>query len=379
MPVFDVATLQCLLAIDSATFAVAVFSTIWQRFGDGRREWAVALACQTLGWGLLAAGPRWLPPIALTAAPLLNLVGLSLYGLAMTRLTGNRLHPAWHIIPPALGIVLVSPLIAAWEGRASALLAIILIQLVICMVPLVRRNDKWLSRTSRGIVIAAFALGAAGVLLQFLSLNTGTASSIYTHSPANSTRFLLAHLNIVVANIGIALLYREHAMGKLSHQANLDPLTELFNRASFIEQAGREIQRAQAAGAQIAALIVNIDAFKNINQRFGQLGGDRLLRHFAKLLVQALRSEDLCARWSGASFAVLMIDSNTQGARLLAARLAQAVETSIVEPDGIRYGISVGIADGTQPEIGASKLFTQAETARQQARETAADHAETAQ
>jgi diguanylate cyclase (GGDEF)-like protein len=369
----DVATLLALLAIDSAVFTVLVFATVWNRLGEGRREWIAALGLQTLSWTLLALGPEWLPEAALEAALVINRIGLAFYALAMARLAGRPLHLVWYVAPPLVLALLRSPLADAWALRAMASDFIVLFLFALCILPLLRA-DKDLSRTSRWIVIASFALGAASIVGRLLAGEAADDefSRLFAETRANAARLMLVHLNIIFGNVGIALLYRERAAAKLSRQSHLDPLTELFNRASFLEQAARELQRAARAGRPATALVINLEAFKQINQRYGQLAGDRVLRHFSRLLVMALRAEDLCARWSGASFSVLLTDSDRDGAERLVQRLDDAVSAAHVEPDGISYRIGIGVATAVRGEAEAFELFSRAEAALGDAKQATA-------
>ena len=373
----DVATLLALLAIDSAVFAALVFATVWNRLGEGRREWSAALALQTLSWTMFALGPDWLPEPALEAAFVINRIGLAFYALAMARLASRPLHLVWYIVPPLVLALLRSPLAEGWAPRAMASDFVVLFLLSLCILPLLR-GDRDLSRTSRWIVIVSFGLGVIGIIGRLLAGEEGDNefARLFAETPANASRLMLIHLNIIFGNVGIALLYRERAAAELKRQSHLDPLTELFNRASFLEQAAREVQRAANAGTPATALVINLEAFKQINQRYGQLAGDRVLRHFSQLLVQALRAEDLCARWSGASFAVLLTDSARDGAERLTGRLDDAVSTSHVEPDGISYRIGIGIATLAPGEATDTfELFARAEAALRDAKQATAAEA----
>ncbi len=343
-------------------FTVLIFVTVWNHFGEGRREWAAALAFQTLGWTLFALGPQQLPEQVFHSARVLNQAGMAFYALAMARMTGRQLHMAAYIAPPLVAAILQSPIGWSWALRPQAMDLNVIVLSLLCIFPLLYR-DKQLSRGSRWIVIASFTfgfLGSLGRLTMGSDARLGL-SGLSAEIRIDTTRLMLFHLNVIFANVGIALLYRERVAAKLNRLSPFDPLTALFDRANFLEQTTHEVQRAAHTGAPCAALIINLAAFKQINLRYGELAGDRVLQHFSQMLVRTLRAEDLCARWSGASFAVLLSDSGHEGALQFASRLKDAVAATCVEPDGIRYRIDIGIANLMPEDADTGELFDRAE------------------
>lgn len=96
------------------------------------------------------------------------------------------------------------------------------------------------------------------------------------------------------------------ATERLLHEATHDPLTGLLNRRGFAERAELLMAQAQRLGAPVAVLMLDIDHFKEVNDRVGHEAGDRLLCAFAQMLQQRLRASDLVARLGGDEFVVLL-------------------------------------------------------------------------
>lgn len=134
----------------------------------------------------------------------------------------------------------------------------------------------------------------------------------------------------------------------LAHAAAVDPLTGLFNRRYFETRLDEEIQRARRYGVDLALLVIDADDFKRLNDRLGHLMGDRVLRAMADTLRRSVRGFDVCTRFGGEEFAILMPGSRAAAAVQSAERIRQRIEgyrfDSLPIPPDLRPTISVGVA-----------------------------------
>jgi len=115
----------------------------------------------------------------------------------------------------------------------------------------------------------------------------------------------------------------ELLVGELRLAAATDPLTGLLNRRAFEERAARELARARRTGESFAALLIDVDHFKQINDRDGHAAGDEALVALAAALSDELREIDTVARIGGDEFAVLLPATGATGARATAERLRE--------------------------------------------------------
>lgn len=158
-------------------------------------------------------------------------------------------------------------------------------------------------------------------------------------------------------------------------QAATDPLTQLSNRASFDAHLERLSDLGLLFGHPPCLLMIDIDHFKAVNDKFGHPGGDEVLKETAKSLVRAfLRKQDFVARYGGEEFAVLLVDTHASGAKMLAERAATALrERPIIHEDReIPVTISVGVAS-LVPGEGAASWLRRADAALYQAKEQGRD------
>lgn len=147
-----------------------------------------------------------------------------------------------------------------------------------------------------------------------------------------------------------------------------DALTGLYNRRAFAQLADMELARAQRHHTSTCVFIVDIDHFRQVNQRHSTRCGDLVLKELAALLQRSLRSTDLVARLGGEEFIVLLPQTRLSAAQAVAEKIRKSVALSPVM-DGIRpinITVSIGLA-ATQPG-GLDNLYKAADTALHEAK-----------
>ena len=125
-----------------------------------------------------------------------------------------------------------------------------------------------------------------------------------------------------------------------------DPLTDLYNRRHFCEMVDKEIGRALRHARPLALCIIDVDLFKPVNDRYGHISGDEVLRQVAAVLRRHARNDDVAARIGGEEFALLLPECTAADAALLADRLREAVAGTLFAPGGEaqRITVSIGVA-----------------------------------
>jgi len=136
-------------------------------------------------------------------------------------------------------------------------------------------------------------------------------------------------------------------------EARLDSLTSLYNRRAFDELLALEVKRADRLGIPLSIAMVDVENFKEINDRWGYADGDRCLRQVASTVKTALREPDLCFRWGGDEFALILTGTGADDTDPLSERLRRAVASSCRRPDGrpirIRFAVAE-LSDRMAPE-----------------------------
>jgi diguanylate cyclase (GGDEF)-like protein len=151
--------------------------------------------------------------------------------------------------------------------------------------------------------------------------------------------------------------------------ATVDELTSLINRRHMNEVLGLE-ERRHPAGATACVALIDIDFFKQINDGFGHAVGDDVLRRFAATAREALRTDDVLARWGGEEFLLLLPDATLDAARAVLERMAERVRAMAVPGlDGRRIDFSAGLARRHAGEAFAD-VINRADKALYRAKET---------
>jgi diguanylate cyclase (GGDEF)-like protein len=150
----------------------------------------------------------------------------------------------------------------------------------------------------------------------------------------------------------------EHA----KRQARLDPLTALGNRRAFDERLDRAIEQAREQGKPLSVIVSDLDDFKEINDSYGHLNGDELLRDAATAMRAAVRDHDACYRWGGDEFAVLLPGVEQETAEKVAERISSAIVASCIRPGGDPQTLAWGTAE-LAPGMQASDLLASADLA----------------
>ncbi|MSU78762.1 MAG: GGDEF domain-containing protein [Gemmataceae bacterium] len=126
----------------------------------------------------------------------------------------------------------------------------------------------------------------------------------------------------------------------------IDGLTEIHNKRYLMEFLDRELARSSRYDRPLSLLICDIDRFKSINDRFGHLGGDFVLRELANRIKGNIRKEELFARYGGEEFAVVLPETKQDGALILAERLCKVINQTpfVFENETFEVTISGGLA-----------------------------------
>ncbi|MDJ0927011.1 MAG: diguanylate cyclase [Gammaproteobacteria bacterium] len=158
---------------------------------------------------------------------------------------------------------------------------------------------------------------------------------------------------------------------ELEFLAARDPLTGCLNRRSFFERVESVLERSQKTGKPVCCLMLDIDHFKSINDRYGHATGDKVIRYTAEVITTACRDDDLVCRYGGEEFCVILPGVDLETAAQTAERIREKVcETSRARfTSSMSVTISVGVSDFAQSNGTAKDLVNQADMALYAAKE----------
>ncbi len=213
--------------------------------------------------------------------------------------------------------------------------------------------ERWTSLTTFGC-LADVGLG----------LGTTPGSSLGWY--AGPGLVLIASGTFVLAWIADA----RRTQAKAEHDAAFDPLTGLPNRRSAHQTLAQTLAQARRSGSPLALLLVDIDAFHQINDRHGYDAGDATLASVARLLVAACRTGDVVARVGGEEFLVLLPDTKDRGALIAADKIRSAVALEPIAPIGVPLTVSIGVTTLQIHDLDPDEMLRRAGAALSRAKDS---------
>src|SRR3954463_1688057 len=234
-----------------------------------------------------------------------------------------------------------------------------------------------------GLVACVVAVGANHVVLApMMTLARGYSlrqSGVFSFESL-STDFILATLGLAVAAFWmlnpwlipfaiapLLLIHRSLAIPQLQAEARVDPKTGLYNARHFASVMQEELGRAQRFQRPLSLIMADLDLLRDINNTYGHLAGDAVLRGVAEVFRQQLRHYDVPARFGGEEFSILLPETPPEQAFEIADRIRRSVAARLFEvetsSEPIRATISMGVAAFPRDGQDATELVHQADLA----------------
>lgn len=178
---------------------------------------------------------------------------------------------------------------------------------------------------------------------------------------------MLLEMSLLSISFGFNFKMAYDAQLTAEHYARIDPLTNLFNRRALTELVYPIWNLGKRQQTSMSIMLVDLDWFKRINDEFGHLIGDDVLKHVAQTLKNRLRLSDIILRWGGEEFLVFLPDTDIVQAKFIAEKLQRYFDNNKVN-DVTRVTISVGVASSVPSEISFDELIKLADKSLYQAK-----------
>jgi diguanylate cyclase (GGDEF)-like protein len=157
---------------------------------------------------------------------------------------------------------------------------------------------------------------------------------------------------------------------KLEQLSNTDPLTQVANRRALFERGNAEFSRIQRSKNELTIILLDCDLFKDINDEFGHVFGDKVLKHLSEICTKEIRNIDFFARYGGEEFIIILPDSDLNGAIETAKRIQQSLTDQRLkfEDKDVPLTVSMGISTVTSKHENFEQLIKDADIAMYKAK-----------
>jgi diguanylate cyclase (GGDEF)-like protein len=354
----DLRTLLLVVAVADVMVAIVLWAGAGRRLRSGMGLWIMSLPVRALAVMILVARIEPQAGALLVSAALLAL-SMTLQAAALMAYDGRHL-PAW-IHTAALAAVAL-PLALIGTDAAHAILfgglvfGMMLAALV--FVALQVRSTVSARASARGVLVATFGIGAIAFFVRGIgvALSADPLQPFVAPGPMQSAVFVIATAAAIVSTFGFLQLHKERAEGEAMRMATLDPLTGAYNRRTFHEIAERELSRARRAGQPLSIIVLDIDHFRPVNDKYGNRIGDEMLQRIADIVRSALRKEDMLVRYGGEEFLVMLPDVPGPGAVVVAGRIRKSVEAEAIEAGGQKIPVTVSVGVSARLDEGPESM-----------------------
>ncbi|WP_374421212.1 GGDEF domain-containing protein [Chromobacterium sp.] len=217
-------------------------------------------------------------------------------------------------------------------------------------------------------------------------VHAGWAGAVYDAAAMRFSMFSSLGMHWLSFSFILCALYicYERALEHTQHQASHDGLTNLLNQRGFRELAEAAYRRSWRERKPLALLLLDVDHFKSINDRYGHQSGDLVLRQLADCLRHQARADDIVGRYGGEEFVMLLPRTGLHAAHEAAQRIMRAIAELSPQPSAaaapLRISASIGIASTSQqPYDSLSSLFLAADSRLYQAKRNGRNRIELAE
>ncbi len=382
----DMRTALLLMSISSLVYGL-LLAAVWavRRRETALAFWSVASLC-TAGGTLLYFLRGTIPDLlSIAVGNMLMLLTGTLRWAGLRRFEGQH-TPAWQYLSAPLMLFGVAAFTEPLGLTAARRTVIILLAAVLFNGLIIRdslRAYRAEPMVTRQMLIASIGLNIVLVCVQLavVWLQQPRADLSFTAWQGWYPMVMLVYFSsFALVNLSSFMMLFERHENQLVRAATVDALTSLLNRKGFEQLADRQRQRSLRDGKPMSVLVMDLDWFKSINDRYGHEAGDAVLSAFAQTARVALRPTDLLCRPGGEEFWALLPDTDLAGARLVAQRVCDQFRGSSLRFSGweISATVSLGVAEAVLPDESLHAALGRADQALYEAKHAGRNRVATA-
>jgi len=290
--------------------------------------------------------------LTIIVANTLTILGPGLYSIATSRFLGQKYNLPFIVVFIALNAIVLLYFTYIHENVG---VRILVVSTSAALLTFYVVNRFWKARHEPyhfGMVLAVIPFTIYGLFLGVRAVVTifSPPTQLFSNTPVESATYLLLFIISFLWTIGFILMVSQRLQIDLTELATIDSLTRIPNRHATQVFFEKELARSQRHKTEFAILLIDLDNFKQVNDKYGHAMGDYVLITAAQFFLSTLRKQDIAGRWGGEEFLIILPDTSVGNAKILAERLRK--EISSIEFNfsnfSIKLTISVGIASSSE-------------------------------
>jgi diguanylate cyclase (GGDEF)-like protein len=371
MIAFDIRTLSFITTSMAFLFSIGLFAYgLPQKKYRGFLLFASASALFGIGFFLLGYRDYLSDFISIIFANMMLIVGMVFYLEGLRRFLSNEIaiHPV-SIVSILAGIIIFfyfTYRVPSVNSRIIGISAIFTLISGLCAWELFNSDQKRSWRVpdlSTSFVFVFFCLFHLFRLIW--TVGESPIQSFMSAGTVHAFGFISVMVLVAGSTFGFIWMVTKRLEHELNQLASLDPLTKILNRRGVDNLAAREFSKMARSATGLVTVLMDIDDFKQLNDKFGHVFGDKILIMVAKLLNHNLRPYDIFGRLGGDEFILILPNTELDKALTIVERLRKLIEDHVFEvhEKGYRITMSFGVAEATPQTRTLGDLFPLADKA----------------
>jgi diguanylate cyclase (GGDEF)-like protein len=359
---FDVRTVAVFVALTFFIQAMAIGAQAFliRELKQYRGVGAALLANLCVAVGLLLRMFAALLPEFLTTilSNILLLVGPALFYVALSQFTGFR-YSRMLLIGVIATVLVFLAYFTYWDDdirNRMIAFSVGSVSMVFILIYQLWRIQKTALRFSARLMLVSFLIHGLFLVLRVISIILAPPQESFNLTPAQSATYLLSFAISFFWTTGFVLMVSHRLRNDLMEIATIDVLTRIPNRRATQAFLEKELSRTQRHQGEFSTLLIDIDDFKHVNDRWGHAVGDEVLVRTASLFQAMIRKQDLVGRWGGEEFLFIIPGPCDAGA--LAERIRSEIAHTKYRQGTVTFHItvSIGVACADQTSLGDETL-----------------------
>jgi len=315
----DLRTLLLVMPLTSGVLAAAVLAVAWREKGHkGLSLWGIGLVINTLSYPTFALRTLGWVDVSIVLTNLLTVLTFASHTLALMEFQRSQVSvvPLWCVWTPA-ALIGVSALLFMHDdhlrnvlvaGFQSAMVLVLLSQAWAPGLQTRRLTGRWIVIVGSALMLTAFILR-----ISFMVIEANWDNQYKVPDYIQAYTYFVSLAVLLSNSIGFVLMQMEHAISEQHKLAIHDQLTGLYNRYALLDMLEHSGAQSRRNDKPLAMLMLDIDHFKQVNDRHGHLVGDEVLRQVANRIQDRLRRSDVLARYGGEEFLAFLPDTDLEG------------------------------------------------------------------